>query len=57
MKILEDLVDLSILTRCERHPSGFFHTGVLRDCGLAATLLRDALKQEGPLVKEPGSAG
>lgn len=34
---------------------GVFHTGVLtRYCGLAATLPRDALKQEGPLVKEPG---
>jgi uncharacterized protein (DUF4213/DUF364 family) len=34
---------------------GIFHTGVLtRYCGLAATLPRDALKQEGPLVEEPG---
>lgn len=34
---------------------GVFHTGVLtRYCGLAATLPHDALKQEGPLVKEPG---
>ena len=35
---------------------GIFHTGVLtRNCGLAATLPRDALKQETPMVKEPGS--
>ena len=35
---------------------GLFHTGVLtRECGLAATLPRDALKQATPLVKEPGS--
>jgi len=34
---------------------GLFHTGVLsRNCGLAATLPRDALKQERPAVKEPG---
>jgi uncharacterized protein (DUF4213/DUF364 family) len=34
---------------------GVFHTGVwTRYCGLAATLPRDALKQESPLVKEPG---
>jgi uncharacterized protein (DUF4213/DUF364 family) len=34
---------------------GFFHTGVLtRYCGLAASLPKDALKQDGPLVKEPG---
>jgi len=34
---------------------GLFHTGVLtRECGLAATLPRDALQQEQPSVKEPG---
>lgn len=34
---------------------GVFHTGVLtRNCGLAATLSRDALRQEPPLVREPG---
>jgi len=32
-----------------------FHTGVLtRNCGLAATLPKDALQQEPPMVKEPG---
>ncbi len=34
---------------------GLFHTGVLtRNCGLAATLPRDALRQEPPMVKAPG---
>lgn len=34
---------------------GLFHTAVLtRNCGLAATLPRDALKQEPPVVAEPG---
>ena len=34
---------------------GLFHTGVLTNrCGLAATLPRDALRQEHPSVKEPG---
>jgi len=34
---------------------GIFHTAVLtRNCGLAATLPRDALKQDPPMVKEPG---
>jgi hypothetical protein len=33
-----------------------FHTAVLtRHCGLAASLPRDALRQEAPLVREPGS--
>jgi uncharacterized protein (DUF4213/DUF364 family) len=34
---------------------GLFHTGVLtRNCGLAATLPRDALKQTPPLMQSPG---
>ena len=34
---------------------GVFHTAVLtRNCGLAATLPRDALRQENPAVTEPG---
>ena len=34
---------------------GLFHTGVVsRNCGLAATLPRDALKQTPPLVETPG---
>jgi len=35
---------------------GLFHTGVLtNECGLAATLPRDALRQAQPSVREPGS--
>jgi uncharacterized protein (DUF4213/DUF364 family) len=35
---------------------GIFYTGVLtRSCGLAATLIHDALQQETPLVKQPGT--
>ena len=35
---------------------GVFHTAVrTRSCGLAATLPRDALRQEPPLVKNPGN--
>jgi uncharacterized protein (DUF4213/DUF364 family) len=55
MKILEDLVstlDIEVNVRDIRQ--GFFHTAVLtRNCGLAATLPRDALRQQ-PSVAEPG---
>ncbi len=35
---------------------GLFHTGVLtRNCGLAATLPRDVLKQGRPAIKDPGA--
>jgi uncharacterized protein (DUF4213/DUF364 family) len=56
MKILDDLIStLNFDAPLRDIRQGFFHTGVLtRYCGLAATLPRDALKQEGPLVKEPG---
>ena len=56
MKILDDLISiLDFNTPVEDIRQGVFHTGVLtRYCGLAETLPRDALKQEGPLVKEPG---
>ena len=56
MKILGDLVSiLDFNAPVEDIRQGVFHTGVLtRYCGLAATLPRDALKQEGPLVKSPG---
>jgi uncharacterized protein (DUF4213/DUF364 family) len=56
MKILDDLLSmLNFDTSVKDIRQGIFHTGVLtRYCGLAATLPRDALKQEGPLVKEPG---
>jgi uncharacterized protein (DUF4213/DUF364 family) len=56
MKILKDLIsslDLNASVRDIRQ--GVFHTAVLtRNCGLAATLPRDALKQEPPLIGEAG---
>ncbi len=56
MKIFDDLIStLNFDAPVKDIRQGVFHTGVLtRYCGLAATLPRDALKQEGPLVKEPG---
>jgi uncharacterized protein (DUF4213/DUF364 family) len=56
MKIIDDIVStLNFDAPVRDIRQGVFHTGVLtRYCGLAATLPRDALKQEGPLVKEPG---
>ena len=56
MKILDDLVSkLNTEARVRDIRQGLFHTGVLtRNCGLAATLPRDALRQEQPSVKEPG---
>jgi uncharacterized protein len=56
MKILDDLISiLDFNAPVKDIRQGVFHTGVLtRYCGLAATLPRDALKHEGPLVKEPG---
>lgn len=55
-KILDELISaLNSETRVRDIRQGLFHTGVLtRECGLAATLPRDALRQEQPLVKEPG---
>jgi uncharacterized protein (DUF4213/DUF364 family) len=57
MKILKDIIaslDHDADVRDIRQ--GVFHTGVLtRNCGLAATLPRDALKQSPPLVKSPGT--
>jgi hypothetical protein len=57
MKILDDLIStLDFHAPVKDIRQGVFHTAVLsRYCGLAATLPRDALKQEGPLVREPGS--
>jgi uncharacterized protein len=57
MKILDDLLlALNFKTDVRDIRQGIFHTGVLtRNCGLAATLPRDALRQEPPMVKEPGS--
>jgi len=56
MKALDDLIStLDFNAPVKDIRQGVFHTGVLtRYCGLAATLPRDALAQEGPLVREPG---
>ena len=56
MKILDDLISiLNPEAGVEDIRQGVFHTGVLtRNCGLAATLPRDALRQKPPMVKEPG---
>ena len=56
MKILDDLIlALNFDAAMKDIRQGVFHTGVLtRNCGLAATLPRDALRQEPPMVKEPG---
>ncbi len=56
VKILEDLTSaLSLDAQVADVRVGLFHTAVLtRNCGLAATLPRDALKQEPPMVSEPG---
>jgi len=57
LKILDELIaalDFDAQVRDIRQ--GVFHTAVLsRNCGLAATLPRDALKQESPLVREAGN--
>jgi len=56
MKVLEDLI-LALNTEAKVRDirMGLFHTAVLtRNCGLAATLPRDALQQEQPSVREPG---
>lgn len=57
MKIIDDLIStLNMEARVRDIRQGVFHTGVLtRNCGLAATLPRDALCQEQPSVKEPDS--
>jgi len=56
MKILDDLIStLDFDTTVKDIRQGVFHTGVLtRYCGLAASLPQDALRQEPPMVKEPG---
>jgi len=56
MKILDDLLStLNPEAEVREIRQGLFHTGVLtRNCGLAATLPRDALRQKHPAVKEPG---
>ena len=56
MKIIDHIIStLDFDASVKDIRQGVFHTGVFtRYCGLAATLPRDALNQEGPLVKEPG---
>jgi uncharacterized protein (DUF4213/DUF364 family) len=56
LKILEDLITtLDFNTSVRDIRQGVFHTAVLsRHCGLAATLPKDALRQEPPLVREAG---
>jgi len=56
MKVLDDLISkLNTEAKLRDIRMGIFHTAVLtRNCGLAATLPRDALRQEQPSVKEPG---
>jgi uncharacterized protein (DUF4213/DUF364 family) len=56
MNILDDLLSiLNFDASVQDIRQGIFHTGVLtRYCGLAATLPRDALRQEPPMVREPG---
>jgi uncharacterized protein (DUF4213/DUF364 family) len=56
MKILKDLISaLKTDAKVRDIRLGFFHTGVwTRNCGLAATLPRDALWQEPPAVRHPG---
>ena len=57
MKILDDLIStLNMEPGVRDIRQGLFHTGVLTsECGLAATLPRDALQQEQPSVREAGS--
>ena len=56
MKILDHLISsLDLNAAVQDLCQGVFHTAVLtRNCGLAATLPRDALRQNPPLVKDPG---
>ena len=56
MSILDNLISkLNFDATVRDIRQGVFHTGVLtRNCGLAATLPRDVLRQNPPLVKEPG---
>jgi len=56
MRILDDLMTvLNFDAPVEDIRLGVFHTGVLtRNCGLASSLPRDALRQEPPMVRKPG---
>jgi len=56
MKVLDDLLSiLNFEADVREVRQGIFQTGVLtRNCGLAATLPRDALQQQDPSVTEAG---
>jgi len=56
MKVLDDLLSiLNFEADVREVRQGIFQTGVLtRNCGLAATLPRDALQQQNPSVREAG---
>jgi len=56
MGILDDLMStLDVSASVEDIRVGMFHTAVLtRRCGLAASMPRDALRQDPPLMREPG---
>jgi uncharacterized protein (DUF4213/DUF364 family) len=56
-KIFEDVIStLNTEAPVQDIRVGLFHSAVrTRHCGLAATLPRDALKQDPPLMKEPGA--
>ena len=56
MKILDDLISvLNVEAELKDIRQGVFHTAVLtRNCGLAATLPKDVIRQETPWVAEPG---
>ena len=56
MTILDDLMSILNFDAVVKDiRQGIFHTGVLtRNCGLAATLPRDALQQKPSMIKEPG---
>jgi len=56
INILDDIVStLNMEPKVRDIRQGLFHTGVLTGrCGLAATLPRDALRQEHPSVRDPG---
>jgi uncharacterized protein (DUF4213/DUF364 family) len=55
--ILNDVVStLDVDTPVKDIRQGIFYTAALtRNCGLAATLVHDALQQETPLVEQPGT--
>jgi uncharacterized protein (DUF4213/DUF364 family) len=57
LMILKDIVSsLKLDARVRDIRQGIFYTGVLsQQCGLAATLIKDALQQRTPLVKTPGA--